>query len=704
MGPKGTLSRVSVKQWLGLALIALLGLLLWSGLRGLLMTWESQTLTLRQLFYSRQLHRSAAQHPPIHLIGIDNWTLRNSELKALLQTDAITTRENFSHVIRFLRRGQPKHVLLDVSFNAGRRVQVPHHDRLLIDSLQQANFISSTLVFSSRPDPKTRYDQLPPEIQHALSRHTIDVQGIDAFPLYRAHNQFSHLNPPFADLLLQTPSRLFAANAGINKINLDVQSGQNDDQSQLIRRWTPFIYAHGQYFPTLALGALLPENTPVTITPGGTLHWPGHRLDLGDEGMPLIKWYGHAVHQTVYPETSFGQVLISELVLRCQENPQASPACQSPHLPQSPPLRPEQFNHQYVLVGFTQNQTTDAHPTIYHHQYPGVYIVANMLDNALHNDFVRPAPAWLNVLATLMLPGLLLLAIWRFPAMGMSLLIVLSLGLGYFLLSLHAYSAWNLWLHVSTPLLALTTCFVGLYLYRYVQGEKKRQQLRFAFAKYVAPAVMQQIERNPEHIRLGGQRRNMTFLFSDIRNFTSFSENHDPEVVQAFLTDYFSVMNTIILHEYRGSINKLIGDAIMAYWGFPLDTDDHPYLAVCAAMRMREAMREWQADASRPPVSIGVGINTGEAMIGNVGSQDFMDFTVIGDAVNVASRLEGLNKEHGTTIIISESTYQHVRNRVVCRPLGHVTVKGKETAIAIFEPLHPIESGAPSYSETISSS
>ncbi len=179
----------------------------------------------------------------------------------------------------------------------------------------------------------------------------------------------------------------------------------------------------------------------------------------------------------------------------------------------------------------------------------------------------------------------------------------------------------------------------------------------------------------------------MTFMFSDIRGFTAFSDQNEPEVVQTFLSQYFSTMNGIIMHQYRGSINKLIGDAIMAYWGFPLNNEDHAFLAVCAAMTMREAMQAWQSQQDKLPIHIGIGINTGDAVIGNIGSDDFMDFTVIGDAVNVASRLEGMNKEYGTTIIISAATYQKVQDRIEARSLGWCELKGKSEPVEIFEPL-----------------
>lgn len=164
-------------------------------------------------------------------------------------------------------------------------------------------------------------------------------------------------------------------------------------------------------------------------------------------------------------------------------------------------------------------------------------------------------------------------------------------------------------------------------------------------------------------------------------------DRNPPEVVQRFLSDYFSMMNGIILHDYRGSINKLIGDAIMAYWGFPLADEDHAFLAVSAALAMRDILRVWRNDPSKPPIHIGIGVNTGDAVIGHVGSEDFMDFTVIGDAVNVAARLEQLTKDYDASIIISADTYEKVKDRIHARPLGRVRLRGREAETEIFEVL-----------------
>jgi adenylate cyclase len=431
---------------------------------------------------------------------------------------------------------------------------------------------------------------------------------------------------------------------------------------------------------------LLGDEKQVTVSKEGRLSWRNGHIDLGPDGVPLIRWYGQGMDKNhpVYPEISFLDIVLSEMTLECQESHRD---CRKTGIPTETILSPDHFKDKYVLIGGNLPYGSDKHTTIYGPNYSGIYILANLLDNAIHNNFVHKAPAWLDILCLILLPTLLLLTIYRYRSAWLSLMVAAALALGHFLFTMYAYSQWNLWVAFVHPFLAVVVCFSGTYAYQYAIEHKKRQQMRYAFGKYVSPSVLQIIEQNPDKITLGGERREMTFLFSDIRGFTSFSDQHPPEEVQLFLSQYFSTMNKIILHAYHGSINKLIGDAIMAYWGFPLQNEDHAFLAVSAALAMKEAMLEWQTDTSKLPITIGIGINTGEAVIGNIGSEDFMDFTVIGDAVNVASRLEGSNKEYGTNIIISAATYEKVKDRIHARRLGWADLKGKEAKVEIYEPL-----------------
>ena len=214
--------------------------------------------------------------------------------------------------------------------------------------------------------------------------------------------------------------------------------------------------------------------------------------------------------------------------------------------------------------------------------------------------------------------------------------------------------------------------------------ERKMKRL---FGQYVSKDVYEQLVDNPDLARLGGQRREMTVLFSDIRGFTTVSEKGQPEEIVATLNEYFTRMVEIVF-EHKGTLDKFVGDMVMALFGAPLDDPRHAEHAVDAALKMISELnalnRKWTSEG-RPPLDIGIGISTGSMIAGNIGSEAIMSYTVIGDAVNLGARLESLNKEYGTRIIISEATRDALPGRYVLRPLGDVVVKGKTRPVAIFE-------------------
>jgi len=646
----------------------------------LIFAWELDSLSIRQTWAPAQDRTHKA---PISLVNIDNRTMGNAQYTRIF--NSAFSRRAAGYAVRFFRRTKTRGVVFDTSFNGGIHYNDLAGDQFLADNLKGSENVSSPLDFEVRNRNEPDVTAFSAETQQALLRQSIQVEGLSRFPQLARIATFDSLVPPYPSLM-ESSMRFFSSKGSVYRATLD--SGTDDAQA-LSRRWAPFSLFNDRIYPTIALGTALQGVTKLKLSPAGQLTWGSHQLDLGGDGVPIIKWYGHHgvnAKAPVYPEFSFADVVLSELSLECRENP-AQPVCAQLPSGSAPTVSPEQFRNRYVLMGFVIPNTGDEHPTIYSPKYPGVYIVANSLDNVLNNDFVRPAPPWLNALLLFALPLLLLGVILRFRSVWIGLIVTISFSAAQFMLGLYAYYHWNLWLHVVPPVLAMLACFSGSYVYRYASEYKKRQQMRYAFGKYVSPAVLQLIEKNPEQVSLGGERREMTFLFSDIRGFTNFSDRNTPEVVQGLLKQYFATMNPIIMNRFGGSINKLIGDAIMAYWGFPLSDEDHAFLAVSAAMAMRQAMMDWQKEAGNLPIAIGVGINTGEAVVGNVGSDEFMDFTVIGDAVNVASRLEGVNKVYGTTIIISQATYDKVKDRISARHLGAAELKGKDLRVEVYEPL-----------------
>lgn len=234
---------------------------------------------------------------------------------------------------------------------------------------------------------------------------------------------------------------------------------------------------------------------------------------------------------------------------------------------------------------------------------------------------------------------------------------------------------------------------LGLFLlYSYFEDKRRKEeaakmQMKSAFRQYVAPEIIEEILKDPEKLKLGGEKKELSIFFSDIRGFTTISEKLKPEELVHFLNEYLSEMSEIIMKN-KGVIDKYIGDAIMAFWGAPIEEKDHARLACESCIEMKEKLKTLnQKLAARglPHIKIGMGVNTGEAVVGNLGSKDKFDYTIIGDNVNLASRLEGLNKMYETAIIINETTYEKVKSLFLVREIDLVKVKGKTKPVRIYE-------------------
>ncbi len=233
--------------------------------------------------------------------------------------------------------------------------------------------------------------------------------------------------------------------------------------------------------------------------------------------------------------------------------------------------------------------------------------------------------------------------------------------------------------------------FISVYLaiivYDYIREEKEKRRVKGAFQYYVTESVMDEILRQPEKLKLGGEEKELTVLFSDIRGFTTIAERLSPEALTDLLNEYLTVMTEVVF-KYEGYLDKYIGDSIMAVYGAPIEQKDHAMRASLTAIemmsRLKELQKKWE-DSGLPRMDIGIGINSGKMFVGNMGSQRRFNYTVVGDNVNLASRFEELTKSYGVPIIISESVYEKVKGELLCRELGSVMVRGKEASTTIYE-------------------
>jgi adenylate cyclase len=236
-------------------------------------------------------------------------------------------------------------------------------------------------------------------------------------------------------------------------------------------------------------------------------------------------------------------------------------------------------------------------------------------------------------------------------------------------------------------LVAMLLAYLGSVVARYYFETKEKKYIKNVFSYYVSKDIINDLLANPEKIKLGGEEREMTILFSDIRGFTTISEKLSPKDLVALLNDYLTAMSNLIMKS-QGVVDKYIGDAIMAFWGAPLENKKHATMACQSALAMvkclGEKRTEWQKSFG-VDLNIGIGLNTGQVVVGNMGSEQRFDYTVMGDAVNLASRLESITKQYGVRIVASEFTYEQTKDIFVWRYLDKVAVKGKKTGVKIYE-------------------
>ena len=341
-----------------------------------------------------------------------------------------------------------------------------------------------------------------------------------------------------------------------------------------------------------------------------------------------------------------------------------------------------------VLVGSMAVATYDHYPTPYSNMFPGVEYHATIIDNLIHGDYIRQCPEIVVVILVLLFAfGLgrlfLNLKLWACTALFLVSLV------SYFFLSQYIFTEYYYNINFFQPGFSMILSFLGIMSYRFVTESREKAWIKKTFSTYMSPDVIAELTTNPDKLKLGGERKNLSVLFSDIVGFTTMSEKLVPEEVSELLNEYLSTMTEVIF-EYSGTLDKFIGDAIMAFWGAPVPQEDHPKRAVLCAVEMVDrllVLREDWRKRGKPLIDIGIGIHTDDIAVGNFGSQQRMDYTVIGDGVNLASRIEGLTRQYKTRIIISQSTYEKVSEYVEVNPLGDVKVKGKEKPVTIYEVL-----------------
>lgn len=353
-------------------------------------------------------------------------------------------------------------------------------------------------------------------------------------------------------------------------------------------------------------------------------------------------------------------------------------------------LQPDTLQGAIAFVGATEIGIFDIRPTPFDPTQPGIELHATVAANALERRFLRydGTTQILELTCLLVLPVLLGIVLAFAPGTFAGLAAFAGTTVLFWTVNYLAFSKGLRDMTLIYPLLGIGLTYLGSEAWRNLVVERKGRQLKKAFSSYVSPDLVKEIEKHPDKLVLGGEQRELSILFSDIRGFTTVSESLTPPELVTLLNEYLSPMTRIVLEE-RGTLDKFIGDAVMALFNAPLDVPEHAVHACRTAVRMLDELRLLNEDfASRGmhTIDIGVGINTGPAVVGNMGADIRFDYTAIGDAVNLASRLEGLNKYYGSHILVSEDTYRQVPlGLFTFREVDRVRVKGKHLPIVMYE-------------------
>jgi adenylate cyclase len=348
---------------------------------------------------------------------------------------------------------------------------------------------------------------------------------------------------------------------------------------------------------------------------------------------------------------------------------------------------PDYFKDRIVLIGpYAAAVADDSYLTPMDRQVKmyGVEIHANIVQNFLSNTFKVHAPDWINLLILIAFAGA---GFALFKVLGplKSAIAVIVIIVAYIFTAQFVYGI-GIILSLFYPIFILVMTYLTILIFRYMQELMERRRITGIFSRYVAPQVVKEIIKNGEDgLKLGGLRREITTLFVDIRGFTTMSEKCQPEEVVEILNAYLNLCAESIF-KFGGTLDKFIGDASMAIFNAPLSLEDHPFKAVQTAWEMKQGSEVLRTELEKKfgrSVQFGIGINTGFAVVGNIGSKARMDYTAIGDTVNTAARLES-NARPGQ-ILLSQATYELVRDRVIAEPLGEIKVKGKEQGISVYQ-------------------
>jgi len=633
--------------FVGLAGIVL-AVVLWTG--GWLDTWEAKSWDRWASF----LAKPGKATDDIRLIKLDQVSLEWGENENAWPWP--WPRQIFGIIIDYCRRSGAKALAFDVVFDGFSRWGVEDDESLGTAISEFANFAGALALSDTESSAADQPESFP--------LPGVEIAGLDTW--LRSTNAEGIVFPGIAAPILQV-----AQNSAILG-NVRHDPPLPDGVYRQVKLVGVF---DGKAFPLLGLGTYLAANrdAQLRIEPG--------RLTIGDKSFPIDK-QGIAVLRYRGPSGTHkaynaAEVLQAEIRFIDGEEPTARDKDIFKDL-----------KDKYVLFGYTAHGLFDLRPAPVDAEYPGVEIHATVLDNFLSGDFIHKSPVWLTIILVLILAltSAVLSSFFSRPIENVVIGVVfLSIPV---LLSLGSYII-GLWLLFAVQETATITTIILSLVVNYATEGRQKRFIKDAFKHYLSPEVIERLIQNPQDLKLGGERRILSIFFSDLQGFTSISEHLEPEELTAVLNHYLSAMSDIIQEEH-GTIDKYEGDAIIAFWNAPLNVPDHAVRVVRTALRCQAKLAEMRPafkERIGKDMLMRIGMNTGPVVVGNMGSRARFDYTMFGDSVNLAARLEGANKQFGTYTMISQFTLDLLDDSFTVRELARVAVVGRQEPVTVYEPM-----------------
>jgi len=485
--------------------------------------------------------------------------------------------------------------------------------------------------------------------------------------------------------------------------HIGIVSVAGKDRDGVARRYYPFMMIGNFPTPTFAFASL---NVALNLsdTTVADVDFDNKTLTLADRVIPtigdgrsfLLNYYG--------PNATFRYIKFNEVIddsaFKTKAELEVGESIDAFDLDDG--LR-AYLKDKIVIVGSTMPEEQDIHAVPMTNKdgtttMNGVEIHATALQNVLNRDFIQRANPGLELALIIFLGIVSFFAILYVRLLKIRYVILLELAsvaivavlvFAVFEIAVRSFINNSTLINIVYPGLTVVFAYIGAAVYQYLGERQQKALIKNVFSKYISAAVVNELVANPEKAKLGGDRRELTVFFSDIAGFTSISEQFQarPEGLVALLNEYLDEMTAIVL-KHKGTLDKYEGDAIMAFWGAPIPQKDHSLRTCLASLEMQKrlaALRPKWVKEGKPALEVRIGINTGTMIVGNMGGQDRFDYAVIGDSVNLASRLEGANKQYGSHIMISDFTYQQVKDRVTVRELDLIQVKGKNEPVKVWE-------------------